>query len=80
MNEAGYDCRRRLLPTGKVRRCLNLGSYNYLGFADTDEFCTPRVLDSLDALGWATSSPRTEAGERQHRARVVVKHRQDPVW
>ena len=54
---------RPLEPTGKKLRCLNLGSYNYLGFAAQDEYCTPRVLDSLASYGWATSSSRTEAGD-----------------
>ena len=53
---------RPLELTGRTLRCLNLGSYNYLGFAAQDEYCTPRVLDSLASYGWATSSSRTEAG------------------
>lgn len=48
---------------GGTRRCLNLGSYNYLGFAAADEYCTPRVLDSLADWGVSTCSSRTEAGE-----------------
>uniref|UniRef100_A0A383WER8 serine C-palmitoyltransferase n=1 Tax=Tetradesmus obliquus TaxID=3088 RepID=A0A383WER8_TETOB len=47
---------------GGTRRCLNLGSYNYLGFAAADEYCTPRVLDSLADWGVSTCSSRTEAG------------------
>ena len=54
---------RPLELTGRTLRCLNLGSYNYLGFAAQDEYCTPRVLDSLASYGWATSSSRTEAGD-----------------
>lgn len=39
--------------TGGSKRCLNLGSYNYLGFAAHDEYCTPRALATLedDAFG-----------------------------
>ncbi|KAF8063767.1 long chain base biosynthesis protein 2d [Scenedesmus sp. PABB004] len=48
--------------TGRTQRCLNLGSYNYLGFAAADEYCTPRVLDTLQDWGVATCSPRSEAG------------------
>jgi hypothetical protein len=29
--------------TATTRRCLNLGSYNYLGFAADDPYCTQRV-------------------------------------
>ena len=49
--------------TGRTQRCLNLGSYNYLGFAAADEYCTPRVLDTLEDWGVSSCSPRTEAGE-----------------
>lgn len=41
---------------------LNLASYNYLGFAASDPYCTPRVLKSLKQYGWSTCSPRAEAG------------------
>lgn len=55
---------RVLIPTGKAHRCLNLGSYNYLGFASWDEYCTPRVLDSLREQGWAVGSTRAGCGTR----------------
>ena len=45
-----------------MKRCLNLGSYNYLGFAGADEYCTPRVLDTMAKLGWAMCSARVDAG------------------
>lgn len=32
-----------LKATSTTRRCLNLGSYNYLGFAAADPYCTQRV-------------------------------------
>lgn len=54
--------RRALALTGKTQRCLNLGSYNYLGFANQDPYCTPHVLEALDTYGWAACSPRAEAG------------------
>ncbi len=47
---------------GTTRRCLNLGSYNYLGFAAADEYCTPRVLDTMHRLGVSSCSSRAEAG------------------
>lgn len=53
---------RLLETTGKTRRCLNLGSYNYLGFAASDPYCTPRVLDTLDEYGWSMGSSQAEAG------------------
>ncbi|KAK9821210.1 hypothetical protein WJX74_010926 [Apatococcus lobatus] len=51
-----------LVPTGKIRRCLNLGSYNYLGFAAADEYCTPRVLQALTDHGWSMCASRAELG------------------
>lgn len=103
---------RPLQLTGRTKRCLNLGSYNYLGFAaqvggagvhnqlllpwllaslhlslgmpkhcpvgcsgcaaqhlsfallyaPQDPYCTPRVEEALDQLGWASASARADAG------------------
>jgi len=39
-----------------------LGSYNYLGFAAADEYCTPRVVSSLQKCGWTTCSSRLDGG------------------
>jgi 7-keto-8-aminopelargonate synthetase-like enzyme len=49
-------------PTGETRRCINLGSYNYLGFAASDEYCTPRVLATLHKAGVSACSARLGAG------------------
>jgi len=48
--------------TSKVTRCLNLGSYNYLGFAAADEYCTPRVIETLKRFSPSTCSPRVDGG------------------
>ncbi|KAL0721142.1 hypothetical protein Bca4012_035741 [Brassica carinata] len=48
-------------PT-KSRKCLNLGSYNYLGFGSFDEYCTPRVIESLKKFSASTCSSRVGAG------------------
>lgn len=46
-----------------VRRCLNLGSYNYLGFADDwDITCRRDVLMSLSMLPSSVGSSRLEYG------------------
>ena len=37
-------------------------SYNYLGFAAHDEYCTPRVKECLQRHGWSMCSPRGQAG------------------
>eukprot|EP00933_Yihiella_yeosuensis_P084694 TRINITY_DN9930_c1_g1_i1.p1 TRINITY_DN9930_c1_g1~~TRINITY_DN9930_c1_g1_i1.p1 ORF type:complete len:1108 (-),score=292.69 TRINITY_DN9930_c1_g1_i1:139-3462(-) len=49
-------------PTEKTRKCVNLSSYNYLGFGGVDEFCTPVARKAALELGWSTSGTRTEGG------------------
>ncbi|KAG2482845.1 hypothetical protein HYH03_018282, partial [Edaphochlamys debaryana] len=51
----------QITPTGGAVHCLNLASYNYLGFAASDPYCTPRVVDTIQALGVSTCSPRVLA-------------------
>ena len=53
---------RKLEFTGRTQRCLNLGSYNYLGFAAADEYCTPRVLDTMADWGISACSSRADGG------------------
>ena len=56
---------RPLELTGNRIRALNLGSYNYLGFAAHDPYCTPRALETLKKEGWSSCSSRGEAGTTQ---------------
>lgn len=45
------------------RQCVNLGSYNYLGFADDwHETCAKDVKSSLNSFGVSVSSSRNEYG------------------
>lgn len=37
--------------TGESKECINLGSYNYLGFASPDSECTPHVVEALERYG-----------------------------
>merc|ERR1712063_140654 len=53
---------RALEFTGEVRRCLNLGSYNYLGFAENEGECTDAVEGSITNFGNVMCSSRLEAG------------------
>jgi len=42
----------KVVLTNKHKTCLNLGSYNYLGFADDwQSTCKERVMGSLDTYG-----------------------------
>ncbi|WMV32776.1 hypothetical protein MTR67_026161 [Solanum verrucosum] len=53
-------CRR----TKNVSRCLNLGSYNYLGFAAFDEYCSHRTIESLKIFSASTCSTRVDGGRQ----------------
>lgn len=54
-----------------VRKCLNLGSYNYLGFADDwDVTCRSDVLATLSALPSSMGSSRCEYGTSSLHSRV----------
>uniref|UniRef100_A0A7S3DA04 serine C-palmitoyltransferase n=1 Tax=Palpitomonas bilix TaxID=652834 RepID=A0A7S3DA04_9EUKA len=55
-----YNVTTRL--TGNTTRCLNLASYNYLGFADPKAKWNIDVVDSALQYGPAMCSPRAEAG------------------
>ncbi|KAM0066313.1 putative serine C-palmitoyltransferase [Helianthus debilis subsp. tardiflorus] len=56
------DNNKTLKRTTKTSRCLNLGSYNYLGFGAVDAYCTPRVIESLKRFSASTCSTRVEGG------------------
>lgn len=49
--------------TGKTVRCLNLGSYNYLGFGGFDPVCTKDVIEALRTYGVSSCSSRLENGD-----------------
>lgn len=51
-----------VLDGGKTRRCLNLASYNYLGFAAQDEYCTPKVIEGVKQQGPSMCCSRVEGG------------------
>ncbi|KAL7487232.1 hypothetical protein ACHAW6_012829 [Cyclotella cf. meneghiniana] len=54
-----------------VRKCLNLGSYNYLGFADDwDVTCRSDVLATLSSLPSSMGSSRCEYGTSSLHSRV----------
>lgn len=62
MERYSNDNNRTLFRTEKTRTCINLGSYNYLGFAAADEYCTPRVIQSLRKFSQSTCSSRVDGG------------------
>ncbi|XP_043487054.1 serine palmitoyltransferase 2 [Polistes fuscatus] len=48
--------------TGSNRYCINLGSYNYLGFAESSGECIEQSIEVLKKLGCASCSTRLEIG------------------
>jgi hypothetical protein len=51
--------------SGTTTRCLNLGSYNYLGFGGWEECVSPAVVATLHTHGISGCSPRMECGNTQ---------------
>lgn len=49
--------------TGTEMKCINLGSYNYLGFAQNIGPCAEDSAKALEKYGVSTCSPRRELGE-----------------
>jgi serine palmitoyltransferase len=51
--------------TGRHIDALNLGSYNYLGFAENDGICSQEAIESIHKYGIASCSSRQEFGNLQ---------------
>ena len=51
-----------LTLTGKTREALNLSSYNYLGFAQSQGPCADAVEEAIKKYGVSTGSSRSEVG------------------
>jgi hypothetical protein len=65
-----------MVTTGKSLKCLNLGSYNYLGFAENTGPCAEQSIEAIRKYGISSCSSRTELGLSQYneycRHRVVI--------
>lgn len=48
--------------SGKEVKCMNLGSYNYLGFAEAEGQCADEVEEAIKTQGLALCSSRRELG------------------
>ncbi|XP_043789420.1 serine palmitoyltransferase 2 isoform X1 [Apis laboriosa] len=48
--------------TGTTSECINLGSYNYLGFAEANGKCADQSIETLKKFGCASCSSRLELG------------------
>lgn len=58
-DRASTDYNKCLKYTGNVTTCLNLASYNYLGFAQSVGRCTNDSLDALYKYGTSAKGPKT---------------------
>lgn len=48
--------------SGTETKCLNLASYNYLGFASNSGACANNTIQTIQEFGLASASPRRELG------------------
>lgn len=62
VERSSNDNNKTLIRTKETRKCINLGSYNYLGFAASDKYCTPRVIQSLEKFSQSTCTSRVDGG------------------
>ncbi|KAF6137989.1 hypothetical protein GIB67_041862 [Kingdonia uniflora] len=68
------DNNKTLKRTENMSRCLNLGSYNYLGFASSDEYCTPRAIESLKKFSPSTCSTRVDGANSAMSSGTTILH------
>lgn len=62
--------------SGEVRTCINLGSYNYLGFAQKEGPCADEAIRIINKYGVGTASPPCDLGYldyHQHAEEFVAK-------
>ena len=52
--------------SGKQLPSINLGSYNYLGFAENQGPCSDQAIKSIDKYGVSTCSTRYELGTQKY--------------
>jgi serine palmitoyltransferase len=62
MERESKDYNKTITLTGRTIKALNLGSYNYLGFAENPEYVTRHVNEALEQYGIGSCSPALELG------------------
>ncbi len=50
--------------TGKTIRAINLGSYNYLGFAERTGPCATEAINAIKSFAVANCGTRSETGKK----------------
>ncbi|XP_077995879.1 serine palmitoyltransferase 2-like [Glandiceps talaboti] len=62
MERVSEDHNWHVRLTGKSQHCINLGSYNYLGFAEKSGYCADEAEAALKKYGLGVCSTRQELG------------------
>lgn len=62
LDRKSHDFNKTFELTGETREVLNLSSYNYLGFAQSEGPCADAVEAAVRKYGIGAASPRHEAG------------------
>ncbi|KAL1898298.1 serine palmitoyltransferase component [Ceratocystis pirilliformis] len=62
MDRISNDWNRSFVYTGSATETLNMSSYNYLGFAQSEGPCADAVEECVKTYGVSCSSPRADAG------------------
>ncbi|KAG5492456.1 hypothetical protein JKF63_01034 [Porcisia hertigi] len=70
MERVSKDNNNTFEYTGRIVPAVNMGSYNYLGFAEDTQSITHEVLDSIDDYGLASCSAPQELGQGSVIARL----------
>ncbi|RHZ55624.1 serine palmitoyltransferase component [Aspergillus turcosus] len=70
IDRATDDHNKHFYLTGTTTDTLNLSSYNYLGFAQSEGPCADHVEDTLRKYGISTPSTRAEVGTQDLHAEV----------
>jgi serine palmitoyltransferase len=56
------DCNEHFFHSGGSTECINMASYNYLGYAQNTGPCVEATIDALKRHGQSTCSPRRDLG------------------
>ncbi|KAG5466074.1 hypothetical protein LSCM4_01211 [Leishmania orientalis] len=70
MERVSKDNNKTFEYTDRIIPAVNMGSYNYLGFAEDTQSITHEVLDSMDDYGLASCSAPQELGQSTLVARL----------
>jgi len=70
LNRVSYDHNATFKLTGTTTQCLNMSSYNYLGFAQSVGPCAEAVEETIRKNGVSMGASRTEGGTSELHLRV----------